>query len=121
MRASILAPLALALGLVACAQTPCPCAAHGGPPPGPPPGHPGGPEHGGPPPGPPPGHWGPPGPGGPGPMGPPPEALAACKDLAADAACKVVLPERSIEGTCRKGPDADKPLACAPAHMPPPP
>jgi hypothetical protein len=50
---------------------------------------------------------------------PPPEAFAACQDLAEGAGCSVTFHGRSIDGTCRKGPDANSALACAPA-MPPP-
>jgi hypothetical protein len=53
-------------------------------------------------------------------QGPPQEALDACKTLAEGATCSVKLPANTLEGSCRKGPDASKPLACAPAHMPPP-
>lgn len=49
---------------------------------------------------------------------PPPEAFAACDGLAAAADCSFTIDGRAIEGTCRTGPDADSPLACAP---PPPP
>jgi hypothetical protein len=62
----------------------------------------------------------PPPPPGP-PPGPPPEAFAACKDLAEGAACTVSLHDQSIDGTCRKGPHGETPLACVPANMPPPP
>jgi hypothetical protein len=50
--------------------------------------------------------------------GPPPEALAACQELAVDAACSVKLGERTIPGTCRPGPRPDLPAACVPAGPP---
>ena len=53
--------------------------------------------------------------------GPPPQAIDACKSLAESAACVVTFGDRSINGTCRKGPDGSGLLACAPANMPPPP
>lgn len=53
----------------------------------------------------------------PGHRGPPPEALAACKSLAANAACSFVTPRReTLQGTCRKVPEGA--LACVPNHMP---
>jgi hypothetical protein len=55
------------------------------------------------------------------PHGPPPEAIAACKDQSEGSACTVSLHGQSIDGTCRKGPDGDGPLACAPSHPPAPP
>lgn len=60
------------------------------------------------------------GPGGPGGhRGPPPEAIKACAGLAAGTACTAILPDRTVEGTCRSGPDGAGPLACAPARPPP--
>lgn len=53
--------------------------------------------------------------------GPPPQAFDACKTLAEGAACVVTFGDRSIQGTCRKGPDGNGALACAPANLPPPP
>ena len=53
--------------------------------------------------------------------GPPPEAFAACKKLSAGDACTVKLPDRTVEGICRNGPDGKGELACAPKDMPPPP
>ncbi len=50
---------------------------------------------------------------------PPREALDACAQLDADAACSISIDGHSSEGTCRRGPGADDPLACAPAHLPP--
>ena len=52
---------------------------------------------------------------------PPPEAIEACTNKAEHDACSFTLDDRSIEGTCAKGPEEDKPLACRPAHLPPPP
>jgi hypothetical protein len=57
----------------------------------------------------------------PAPPGPPPEAIAACIDLEDEASCTVTLGERTIEGTCRKGPGPDDKVACAPNDRPPPP
>lgn len=55
--------------------------------------------------------------GGEGHRGPPAEALAACKALAAGAACSFSGREgRQVEGTCWAPPD--KALACKPAHAP---
>ena len=62
-----------------------------------------------PPPKPPEGHGGPLG-------GPPPEALAACKSLAAGAACSVTTPRGTEAGTCT-APEG-KPLACRPKNAP---
>jgi hypothetical protein len=73
--------------------------------------------------GPPPPHGGPgagPGPH-PGAGGPPPEAIAACNGKTEADGCAVKLPERSIEGTCRRGPNGETPLACVPKNLPPPP
>jgi hypothetical protein len=50
--------------------------------------------------------------------GPPPEAIDACKALVEGNACSVKLQDRTMDGSCRKGPAADSQLACAPAHMP---
>ncbi|MCC6215915.1 MAG: hypothetical protein IT376_13705 [Polyangiaceae bacterium] len=90
------------------------------PPPGPPPGAEGRP------PGPPPGAEGrPPGPppGAEGrPPGPPAEALAACAEQAAGDACTARLPAVRLPGICRRPPDPEAPLACAPRRpLPPPP
>nr|WP_315466388.1 hypothetical protein [uncultured Rhodoferax sp.] len=62
-----------------------------------------------PPPKPPEGHGGPPG-------GPPPEALAACKSLAAGAACSFTTPRGAETGTC-SAPEG-KPLSCRPKNGP---
>ena len=53
--------------------------------------------------------------------GPPPEAFAACKGSTDGAACTVVLEERSIDGTCRGGPNGEPELACVPKLPPGPP
>jgi hypothetical protein len=45
--------------------------------------------------------------------GPPPEALAACKSLAAGKECTVTLGSNTLKGTCW-APEG-KPLACRPA------
>jgi hypothetical protein len=50
--------------------------------------------------------------------GPPPEALAACKSLAAGKECTVTLGSNTIQGTCW-APEG-KPLACRPAGAPGP-
>lgn len=59
--------------------------------------------------------------GGPGEPGrrPPQEALDACARLKAGDACSFTMNGRAVTGTCR-GP-ADKPAACAPDDLPPPP
>ncbi|MFO0598954.1 MAG: hypothetical protein U0228_26840 [Myxococcaceae bacterium] len=55
-------------------------------------------------------------PRGPGPgRGPPPEALAACQSSSAGAACSFSLGGRTLDGTCRNGPNGEA-LACAPPH-----
>jgi hypothetical protein len=57
--------------------------------------------------------------GGEGPRrGPPPEALAACKSLAAGNECTVALGSNTLKGTCW-APEG-KPLACRPAGAPVP-
>ena len=48
--------------------------------------------------------------------GPPPEALGACKSLAAGAACSFTSPRGPETGTCF-APEG-KPLACRPKHGP---
>ena len=45
---------------------------------------------------------------------PPAEALAACKGMAAGAACSFTAPRGALSGTCEAPPD--RPLACRPAH-----
>lgn len=52
---------------------------------------------------------------------PPQEALDACANLAAGAACSFDADGHHVDGTCRTGPDGQGPLACAPQmRMPPP-
>ncbi|MES2183103.1 MAG: hypothetical protein V4505_01025 [Pseudomonadota bacterium] len=52
--------------------------------------------------------------------GPPPEALAACRTLAAGTACTFSTPYRGLEkGSCW-APEG-RPLACRPNDRPPPP
>jgi hypothetical protein len=61
------------------------------------------------------------GPGSGRPCGPPPqEAIDACAELAADAACSFTHDGHAVTGTCKSGPDGDGPLACAPTPPPPP-
>jgi hypothetical protein len=50
--------------------------------------------------------------------GPPPEALAACKSMAAGKACSVTLGSNKLNGTCW-APEG-KPLACRPSGAPAP-
>jgi len=59
--------------------------------------------------------------GGPpsGPPRPPQEAIDACSNRAEGDACSVTFGDRTIEGTCRRGPNGDGPLACAPKGPPP--
>ncbi len=57
----------------------------------------------------------------PGPHGAPPaEATAACASLAEGASCSVKMNDKTMEGTCKKGPEADAALACMPNDAPPP-
>ena len=53
--------------------------------------------------------------------GPPAEAFAACKSLSEGAACTVKFGDKSVDGTCRNGPDGQGEQACVPANLPPPP
>jgi hypothetical protein len=55
------------------------------------------------------------------PKGPPPEAVAACKDKSEGSACSLDFHGTAIDGSCRKAPDGNGPLACMPSHPPPPP
>jgi hypothetical protein len=55
------------------------------------------------------------------PRQPPREAIEACEGRAAGDACTVKLPDRTIDGVCRNGPDGNGPLACAPSAPPPTP
>jgi hypothetical protein len=59
--------------------------------------------------------------GGPPPGGchPPQEAIDACSSRAEGDACSVTFGDHTMEGTCRKGPNGDGPLACAPKGPPP--
>jgi hypothetical protein len=52
-------------------------------------------------------------------QGPPPEALAACKSLASDAACSFSGPKGDVAGTCF-APQQGMALACRPANAPAP-
>lgn len=47
---------------------------------------------------------------------PPPEALAACKSIAAGQACSFTSPRGAVSGTCWA--PAGKPLACKPKNAP---
>lgn len=57
----------------------------------------------------------------PGPMRPPQEAIEACANRAEGDACSVTFGDRTMDGTCRKGPNGDGSLACAPKAPPGPP
>ena len=60
--------------------------------------------------------------GGPPPNGrPPQQAIDACSNKAEGDTCSVTFGDRTMDGTCRKGPGGDGPLACAPKGPPPPP
>lgn len=48
----------------------------------------------------------------------PPEALVACEERSASEACTVELTARTLRGTCRRPPDPEAPLACAPERAP---
>jgi hypothetical protein len=52
---------------------------------------------------------------------PPQEAFDACKGSTEGAACSVTFHNHTLNGTCKKGPDGDDALACAPDHPPGPP
>ncbi len=45
---------------------------------------------------------------------PPQEAIASCAKLTLDAACTFTFDGRHHEGTCRRGPEGQGPIACAP-------
>jgi hypothetical protein len=47
---------------------------------------------------------------------PPQEAIAACAKLSLDAACTFTFDGRHHEGTCRRGPEGQGPIACAPTR-----
>jgi hypothetical protein len=51
---------------------------------------------------------------------PPQEAIAACASLSLDAACRFTFDGRAHEGTCRRGPEGQGPIACAPNRGPRP-
>ncbi len=55
------------------------------------------------------------------PPAPPAESLQACQGLQDGAACSFTMGDRSVQGTCRNGPDG-QPAACMPhrPHGPPP-
>ncbi|HEX4337612.1 MAG TPA: hypothetical protein VH062_16980 [Polyangiaceae bacterium] len=58
--------------------------------------------------------------GGPPPHGQPPqEAIEACASKAEGDACSVTFHDRTMDGTCRKGPNGEGTLACAPKGPPP--
>lgn len=46
--------------------------------------------------------------------GPPQEAIDACKGQADGAACTAKMGDKTVEGTCKKGPDNQGELACMP-------
>jgi hypothetical protein len=60
---------------------------------------------------------------GPGRPPPPPEAVEACTHLDLDQLCRFTHDGREHEGSCRRGPDGQGPLSCAPDRhgQPPPP
>ena len=52
---------------------------------------------------------------------PPKEAFDACNNKQAGDACSVTFGDRTITGTCSKGPDGQGALACKPDRPPGPP
>jgi hypothetical protein len=52
---------------------------------------------------------------------PPQAAFDACAKLAQGASCQVTWHDRTIDGTCRNGPDGTAELACVPQGLPTPP
>jgi hypothetical protein len=52
---------------------------------------------------------------------PPKEAFTACESHSAGDACQVTFGERTMKGTCRKGPDDQAALSCRPDRPPGPP
>ncbi|HWA76691.1 MAG TPA: hypothetical protein VG937_30370 [Polyangiaceae bacterium] len=52
---------------------------------------------------------------------PPQAAFDACKGATEGASCSVTFRDRTVDGTCRKGPNGEDELACVPAHPPGPP
>jgi hypothetical protein len=55
------------------------------------------------------------------PRKPPQEAFDACKSLAEGDACSVSFNGHTMNGTCRKGPNGEGELVCAPPHPAEPP
>jgi hypothetical protein len=51
---------------------------------------------------------------------PPQEAIAACASLSLDASCTFTFDGRAHQGTCRRGPEGQGPVACAPDRGPKP-
>jgi hypothetical protein len=47
---------------------------------------------------------------------PPQEAIDACQGLSEGAACTVIMRGSPTDGTCRKGPDGESAVSCAPPH-----
>ncbi len=52
---------------------------------------------------------------------PPQAAFDACKNASEGAACSVTFHDHTMTGTCKKGPNGEDALACAPDHPPGPP
>ena len=52
---------------------------------------------------------------------PPQQAFDACKSLNEGDACSVTFDGHTMNGTCRKGPNGESDLACAPPHPQGPP
>ncbi len=52
---------------------------------------------------------------------PPQAAFDACKNASEGAACSVAFHGHTMNGTCKKGPNGESELACAPDHPPGPP
>jgi hypothetical protein len=52
---------------------------------------------------------------------PPKEAIDACASLSEGDTCHFTIDGHAIDGSCRKGPGGEGPLACAPKGPPPPP
>jgi hypothetical protein len=51
---------------------------------------------------------------------PPREAQDACASLSLDATCSFTFDGRAHQGTCRRGPEGQGPVACAPDRGPRP-
>ncbi len=47
---------------------------------------------------------------------PPQEAVQACAKLELNATCRFTFDGRAHEGACRRGPEGQGPVACAPDH-----